>query len=311
MNTTPPTVAITGATGFLGRHLTEAFLDAGHHVIAAVRSPDRARQQFGDTVEVRRADLGSRADLARAFADADIVIANAALGSRSGPDDAYVRTNIEGTENTVHAAVDAGVRRLVQVSTVAVYRARLFTLLDENAAWRDDVEGGADLSKLTTDPRYSRTKTSAERRARELADELGLDMVVVRPGPIYGSGDSRFTARLRRTVERGISLAPTAKLPLVHARDVADAIVAAAVVEGVVGRAYNLAGPPVSLYRATRALRRHAGGRALILPVWAPLWAGYDSSAAARDLGFTTRTVDDGMREVVDGEARLLVAQAD
>lgn len=296
------TVALTGATGFLGRHLAAAARDAGLRVIAVVRDPDRARAALLDTglaEEVRRADLGEPDALAAAFAGVDVVLANAALGSWSGDADLYLRTNLDGTRNTIHAAARADVPRVVQVSTVAVYRPRLRHMLDEGAPRRDKDPPIFDPTRLTTDIRYSRTKTLAEDAARAAAQEHSLDLRIVRPGPIYGSHDTRFTARLVGSLRRPVVIQPTVGVPLVHARDVADATVEAARRTLPSGAAWNLAGPPVPLAEVHRTLRRLASRDGLVISLPVPLWAGFDCSAAERDLAFRNRPLEEGLAEVL------------
>ena len=81
MNLADKTIAITGANGFIGRHLVQCAQARGAHVVAVVRTPDRARALFGDDVEIRRADLAERDQLATAFRGVDAVIITASTPS--------------------------------------------------------------------------------------------------------------------------------------------------------------------------------------------------------------------------------------
>lgn len=292
-------VAITGATGFLGGHIAEALLDAGATVRAVVRSPDKARWLADRGAEVMRADVSERDPMTDAFLDADAVIANAALGSYQGDLDAMQRVNVDGLDNTLHACADAGVRRVVLISSVAVYRSRLWFSMDEAApatptegrrlAWRD----------TTTDWRYSLTKARGEALAWERAETLGLALTALRPGPVYGSRDPKLTARLIGGLDRRVAVLPTVGVPLVHARDVADAVVTALQRPETSGRSYNLAGPPVRPTRVVRTLRRITGRGPRVLPIPVPVWVSFDCSAAERDLDFAPRTLHDGLREAL------------
>src|SRR3989442_15151823 len=115
-------IAVTGATGFLGRYIVDAFLVRGAHVIGVVRNPDRVPELARRGVEMRRADLAGRARLAAGFAGADAVVSNAALFSlRNVSWEDHHCANIDGARNVFGALVDAGVRRVVHVSSVAVY----------------------------------------------------------------------------------------------------------------------------------------------------------------------------------------------
>src|ERR1043166_376544 len=91
-------VAVTGATGFLGRYLVDVLLDRGARVIGVVRNPDRVPELTARGVELRRADLADRRW------------------------QGHEHANVQGTENVFRAVAAAGVKRVVHVSSVAVYR---------------------------------------------------------------------------------------------------------------------------------------------------------------------------------------------
>src|SRR3989442_7523467 len=74
-------VAVTGATGFLGRYLVDALLARGARVIGVVRNPDRVPELAARGVELRRADLAERDRLPRGLAGAQAVVSNAGLFS--------------------------------------------------------------------------------------------------------------------------------------------------------------------------------------------------------------------------------------
>src|SRR5436309_15196147 len=104
------TIAVTGATGFLGRYIVDVLLTRGAHVIGVVRNPDRVPELARRGVELRKADLAERDRLTAGFAGADAVVSNAALfavnkmfslGNRTW--DEHHRTNIEGARNVCEA----------------------------------------------------------------------------------------------------------------------------------------------------------------------------------------------------------------
>ncbi len=80
------TVAVTGATGFIGRYLVQALVERGTRVVGVVRSPDKVPAlRDHPRVEMRKADLADRAALTAAFDGVDAVISNAGLISIGGP----------------------------------------------------------------------------------------------------------------------------------------------------------------------------------------------------------------------------------
>ncbi|MEO1268790.1 MAG: NAD-dependent epimerase/dehydratase family protein [Myxococcota bacterium] len=78
------------------------------------------------------------------------------------------------------------------------------------------------------------------------ADEFDLHLTTLRPGPVYGERDPKLTERPLTGLDRRIAVLPTAGIPLVHARDVADAAVHALDRPESIGQPYSLAGPPSS-----------------------------------------------------------------
>jgi nucleoside-diphosphate-sugar epimerase len=289
-------IAVTGATGFLGSHLVQALKPLG--VVGVVRSPQKAPAGL----EVRAGDLSDIKSLRHAFQGASVVVANAALGSKLGTLEDFLRTNVTGTENTLVAAAEARVARVILISTVAVYKTRLCSYMDETTerylgekpytrrrVWND----------LTTDWRYSFSKSIAEARAQELAATLNLSLTILRPGPIYGSKDTRFTARLLQKLENRLVFGPGVGIPMVHAGDVAGAVAGAIQNPASIGNAYNLAGPPVSMGAVLQCLKGLAKRGPVILPLWTPFWVGYTTTAAKQDLGFKVRELGEGLQEVL------------
>ncbi len=291
-------IAVTGATGFLGSHLALALRAAGVPVRGVVRRPESPLLTNAG-VTLARGDLADADGLAAAFAGCDAVVANAALGSFEGDLAAFARTNVAGTENTLRAAAAAGVRRVVLVSSVAIYRTVLGRPIAEDHERYGPRKRLFSWTHLGTDWRYAVTKLAAEERAWQLASELGLSLTAVRPGPIYGSRDPKWTARLLRTVARPVALAPTVGIPAVHAGDVAHAVRAALETPASAGRAYNLAGPPTPLADFLSVLVRLGGGWARLVRIPVPLAVAYDTRAAARDLGFTARPIEAGLAEAL------------
>jgi nucleoside-diphosphate-sugar epimerase len=293
-------VAVTGATGFLGRYIVGALLGRGARVIGVVRNPDRVPELRARGVEMRRADLADRAALAAGFAGADAVVSNAALFSlRNQRWDDHRRANIEGTQNVFGALADAGVRRVVHVSSCAVYglaaRGRL-------------TEDSPQLSEKTRRfpwNTYAISKAVSEQAAWALAREHGLELTTVRPCTIYGAFDPNFTPVFRRLVSLRVTVVPAfLRLSFVYGGDVAAAIALALENPASVGKAYNTAGAGESLWELARAWQE-AGGRtaAAMVPLPIPFRMDFDSSRARRELGWRTRPMAEALRETFRLEA--------
>ena len=292
------TVAVTGATGFLGRYVVDVLLRRGANVVGVVRNPGRVPELARRGVEMRKADLASRDELAAGFAASAAVVSNAALFSlRNQRWEDHARTNVDGARNVFAAAALAGVHRVVHVSSVAVYRVGGASI-DETAEQHDE-----------TSPRrpwtvYPISKALSEQLAWRMAREHGIELTTVRPCVIYGAHDPNFLPLLRWLLWPPITLVPAlGAMPFVYAGDVAEAIALCLEKPVAIGKAYNVTGDASSVWEFVNAWRQ-AGGPApwLRLPLPVPLRRGFDHSLATRDLGWKNRPLVEGLRETIERE---------
>lgn len=293
-------IAVTGATGFLGRYIVDVLLARGAHVIGVVRNPARVPELAAKGVELRKADLAERDKLAAGFAGADAVVSNAALfalGNQRWED--HERANVEGTRNVMGACKDAGVRRVVQVSSVAVYG-----LFAKGRLHEDAPQLGADTRRLPWNV-YPVSKALSEQEAWRLARELDLALTTVRPCTIYGAFDPNFMPLFRRVTSLPVSIRPVMRMSYVYAGDVAEGIALALEREASVGRAYNLTGDGETWQDLTDAWHANGGSiPRLALPIPIPLSPEFDSSRAKQELGWRPRSLTEGIRETLALEAR-------
>jgi 2-alkyl-3-oxoalkanoate reductase len=225
------TVLVTGAAGFLGSHVTDLLLESGERPRLLVRPGERPRMSAGAVLDVHRGDIGDRAALEPALSGVDRVLHCAARTGPWGPEAEYERTNVRGLETLVRAAMAAGVRRLVHISSITVHG--------------NDVCGAADESApLAGEPNpYSRSKVAGELLLGRMIREEGAPVTIVRPGWIYGPRDTASFARIVRMVEQGRMLMVGAgenHLPLIYVRDAARGVLQASEAGPAVGRSYLL-----------------------------------------------------------------------
>src|SRR5919201_4823373 len=167
-------VFITGATGFIGGGVARALRDRGDDVRALVRDRERARDLESIGVELAQGDVSRREGIADALQGCDAAIHAAAMyevGIKRSEHAHMYATNVEGTENVLRAALEAGTPRVVYVSTGAAFGNTRGDVVDETA------EHSGDYG-----PYYEETKVLAHRRARRLLDEQGLPCIIVPPG---------------------------------------------------------------------------------------------------------------------------------
>lgn len=229
---------VTGATGFVGSHLVEELLERGRALRAAVRrSSDRKRlERLG--VECVEADLAAGPPPAALFEGAEVVYHLA--GTVFGDAEAFVRGNVTATRNLT-AALPAGVRRLVHVSSLAAC--------------------GPQPTSEEAEPRpvsdYGRSKLAGEREARRAR----VPVTIVRPPVVYGPRDRGL---LTFFAARGAGLLPLMpperRLSLVHARDLARGMVEAAAAPAAAGRTYFLCGAETPTFDAVMDMIGRAVG---------------------------------------------------
>lgn len=172
-------ILVTGGTGLVGSHLITSLVEQGKAVKAIYRSviPDIPGR---DKVQWHQADILDMLSLEDAMSDVAYVYHCAAVVSFNPKQrDQLSKTNIEGTANVVNAALGAGVKKLLFVSSVAALgRIRKDPLINESMNW----------SKETSNSEYGRTKYLSEMEVWRGAAE-GLPAVVVNPTIILGESD--------------------------------------------------------------------------------------------------------------------------
>jgi len=214
---------VTGASGFLGRFVVDEALRRGHAVRAMARSTASAAKAGWDKdprVENAVADLRSRRGLVEAVAGVDAVLHLAA--AKSGDVYAQYGGTVVATENLLWAMDQAGVRRIVHVSSFSVYdwmRMRGGSLVDESAPLEKDA--------FDRDA-YAHTKLVQERLVREHEADGVWSWTVLRPGMIIGP-DNVWSARVGAQGKRlWVRMGAHARLPITYVENVAEAIVLAA-----------------------------------------------------------------------------------
>jgi nucleoside-diphosphate-sugar epimerase len=228
---------VTGATGFIGGRLARKLRERGDEVVALVRSRDKAQTLADQGCELVEGDLStSRQDLAAAMAGCDAVFHVAALykvGIPKSERAGMFESNVGGTERILDAAVDAGAKRIVYVSTVGVFGNTGGKVVDESYRHKGDVF-------LST---YEETKYKAHEVALDRIAK-GAPIVIVQPGGVYGPGDHSEIGNIidqTRTGKLRMRMFPSTGFNLVFVDDVADGILLA-YEKGEIGQSYVLGG---------------------------------------------------------------------
>src|SRR5262249_18493458 len=239
------------------RRMVERLLGQGMRVRALVRR-GLVGAKHREGLDLVRGDVTAPGSLATATAGCDVVF-HCAWGGEAF-DDAR-RINVQGTAHVVEAAADAGVRRVVHLSTMAVHGDRLPAVLTEE--YPMDLRGDA----------YGVSKAEGERAAMALGRERGVEVVALRPSLVYGPHAPfwlvGYFERVKREqvalVDGGRGLAN-----LLFVEDLGDAMLAAAERPGVAVAPALVSGPPPGGWRECSGYFARRCGKPA--PPTVPLW---------------------------------------
>lgn len=323
---------VTGATGFLGRHLVGEMLACGEAVRALGRNLDIGMQLAKEGADFRPVDLRDRPAMITACRGVQGVVHAGALSSAWGKYKDFYDINVEGTKNVIDACLANDVERLVYISSPSVMS-------------RHEEQLNLDESHPLPEKHvsmYSETKALAEREVQK-ANQQGLKTVILRPKAIYGPGDQSTFPRIIDVLSKG-------RLPvfgngetftnITHVSDVVQSILLALESDKAVGNTYLITGgESVNLWDIIGRIAREMGypppskqmseKKAMIIgglleDTWRLLHLNgepplnrykvsimtysqtYDIAAAERDLGYTPKVswqagVDDFLSRIKTG----------
>ena len=187
-----PVVLVTGANGFVGRHLVPVLANNGWVVRRAVR------RLTGSEDEVLIESIGPATDWRAALDGADAIVHLAARvhhPHEEGATELYGSINTEGTLQLARSAADAGVRRFIYVSTILVNG----SCTDGRGPFREnDIPAPRGV--------YGKSKAAAESGLEEMAEHTGMQITVIRPPLVYGVDALGNFRLLVRAVRLGIPL---------------------------------------------------------------------------------------------------------
>jgi nucleoside-diphosphate-sugar epimerase len=244
---------VSGATGFLGGRLAVALKDNGYTVRALARSSSHVSRLAALGIEIVIGDLADEDSLVRAAAGQQLVFHTAGkVGDWSAADE-FRRANIDGTARVIAACRRNRVRRLVHVSSLTVLGlSRGGTRVDEETP----------VAARAADP-YTASKIAGEELVRRAHGVDGLETVAVRPGVIWGPGDTTFLPRFAALLRRGRMVLVGGgrnRVGLSHVENLAQGMILAARVPAAAGQVYHLTdGEEITAAEAFRLLAEALG----------------------------------------------------
>lgn len=241
------TILVTGAAGFVGNNIVDKLVAQGKSVRAMVRNTGKAQKRlgkYGAKVEIVQGDVTKRESLPPLMEGVTAVIHTVAISMEKGGQ-TYEEVNFQGTVNIVDAAIDAGVKRFINIS-----------------------QNGADSSLPY---RFLASKG----KAQDYVASTNLEWTALRPSAIFGAQDEFFNtfARLVRLTPIVFPLigGGTAKFQPVYIGDVAEATVRSLEDSSTIGKNLGLGGPEVLTLGEIekRVIKTLNTGRVMIpTPVW-------------------------------------------
>lgn len=289
-------VVLTGAGGFVAKHIGRRLLEDGYALRATLRSPGKAEEvraallpglpsEAADRLSFAKADLLSDAGWPEAMAGAKALVHAASPFPPVQPRDPHevLRPAIEGTRRALRAADQAGIRRVVLTSSVSAIRHPGPPEVQDERDWLDpDVPG--------TSP-YDASKALAERAAWDLARERGLHLTAICPALVLGpllDEHVGTSAGLVQRLLRGVPLVPQVNVSVVDARDVALMHARALALPATAGERIIAAAGYLPAPAMARVLRAAYPGRRIgtrpapdwILRLLAPMVPGLNGATA-------------------------------
>jgi dihydroflavonol-4-reductase len=315
---------VTGGTGFIGGRLIGKLRDRGDDVVALVRSPQKAESLRELGCELVEGDLSSTDAIRKGVEGCDAAFHVAAVykvGIPKSERPAMHESNVRGTERVLDAAIEAGVDKIVYVSTVGVFGNTHGEIVDESYK-----HPGHDFLSCYEETKYLSHLAALERIGR------GAPVVIVQPGGVYGPGDHSELGNFIDQTRSGklkMLMFPELGFNLVHVDDVADGILLA-YDKGKVGESYVLGGEISTMRKLIEKTAELSGRKAptrempaaamkLAIPIgpivgklmgFPPNLAEMIKSAdgvtfwatdqkARQQLGYTPRDLDTGLRETL------------
>ncbi len=224
-------IFVTGGTGFIGGPLVHRLADANHQITCLVRKSSNISVIMRPGVELVVGDVTDFASVREIIKGHDCIINLANIYSfwESNPR-IFRQVNIEGTRNVLEAALEAGIPKVVHISTCGVYGK------PSDDPYTEDSEIGP-----THFSEYFRTKYEGDQIAWDLYNKKKLPLVMIYPMAVLGTGDPKATGQyIRRIMQRRMParILEDRVFTFVHVKDVVEVIFRATMKEGNVGERY-------------------------------------------------------------------------
>lgn len=253
-------VLVTGATGFLGKHLVNDLIKKGHQVSILARATSQVDNFKNKNVRIVHGDITNRLDLLQATENIDVVYHLAGFIAYKRSDRQMMeKINVGGTANVIDACVTNEVKKLLHLSSVVSIGAS-FT--------PQPISEDFEFNLSRYDLGYFETKRKAEELIVEAYKHNGLNAYMVNPSTIYGAGDATKGSRKTQIkVARGeFKIYPPGGVSVVYIDDVIQAI-HLCLEKGKPARRYIISGENLTIKQLFAEIAAAAGVKAPQIPI--------------------------------------------
>lgn len=227
-------IFITGGTGFIGSQLVHCLADSEHQLVCLARKTSDIRPLQEAGVSIVYGDLTDKESLRKGMQGCDWLVHLAASYTFWQPDPrVYHKANIQGMRNTMEAALEAQIKKVVMVSTIVTFG---------DAKWpiTEDSQPGADCAS-----EYAQTKRAGDEIAWQLYHDKNLPLVVIYPSCVLGPHDPKSSGRYIQNLLHGrmpAQILVNKSFSFVYVKDVCSAIFRALEKENNIGEKYIVNG---------------------------------------------------------------------
>ncbi|NVM54244.1 MAG: NAD-dependent epimerase/dehydratase family protein [Candidatus Helarchaeota archaeon] len=230
---------ITGVNGFIGSNLAKNLVETNHEVRGLILegTDESDIEEIAEKIEKVYGDITIPDSIQSYFEGIDVVVHLAARASDWGPEKLFQKINVEGSKNVLTAAINAGVKRFIFMSSLAVHGFKGFQNADEQTPY---------------DPynAYARSKVAVEVLLNDAFDQGKIEIVIVRPGfAIFGPHDRLDSFIFYGRIKKGKSLPVVKKgKPLLcysYVENLADGLILVATHPKAAGQTYIISDGPI------------------------------------------------------------------
>lgn len=302
---------VTGGAGFIGLRTVKKLLQRGQEVTIMSRSPKIDDPEVHGRVETVSGDLRLFGDVMKAVQHSrpDVIIHVAYALTAAGEADPYwaIQVNIMGTNNIYEAARLSGIRRVLFCSSIAAYAPQEFY---------GDRKVTEDEDLLKSGSIYGQTKILNEFMGPKFENKYGIEIPSLRISAVYGTGReargvTAWTSQIVAAAVAGkpvkVNIKPDQKANFIYVDDTAEQLVRLSLKERLEYRIYNSGGITATTSDFLDISKKYYPKADVSFNPDAPRWPYppfIDGSRLENEIGFSVRTIEEGLLEQINIELR-------